>query len=136
MLHTRHTHQSSPVSAKAGRRVPLLLPIAIALTLASASACAEGDISGVSGAPGRAFSVAVGHTLDLRLQNIGPGQYLDPPQISSSAVRFVKVSQVGPFVPAGITQVFRFQGVSPGRATISFHSSGTSAAIMDTIDVN
>jgi hypothetical protein len=72
---------------------------------------------------------------DIRLQTVGPGEY-EAPGISSPAVRFTGVSLVPPFVPAGPTQVFRFQALNPGRATLTFHHSGMSPDVSDTVVVH
>jgi hypothetical protein len=40
-----------------------------------------------------------------------------------------------PHVPAGVTQLFRFQVVAPGRALVVFRHSEQSATVIDTVDV-
>jgi hypothetical protein len=136
MLPVFRAHLDAQCVGHSPSRLALLRLAPLGLVALMMAACATKDPTGLSAAPGRTFSVTVGQTLALRLQNVGPGQYVDPPQLSTAAVRFVSVSQVGPSVPAGITQLFRFQGVTAGRAIVSFQSSGTSGAIVDTIDVN
>jgi len=84
---------------------------------------------------GERFAVSVGQTLSLKLQTIGPGEYASPPEISSAAIRFVAMSYVGPAVPAGPTQEFRFRAVAHGLALISFRHTGMGRMVQDTVDV-
>ena len=72
---------------------------------------------------GRTVVVAVGQQIDITLQSIGPGRY-GPPNISSSAVRFVDVSYPGPIIPALATPLFRFEAVSAGEAIIRIEHTG------------
>jgi len=104
-----------------------------ALTLAL-SAC-SGAPTAFNAGPSGTFSLRVGHELALRVQSIGPGEYTAPPQISSTAIRFVSSTLVGPAVPAGETQLFRFKGVRSGSAIITFQHTNISAAIVDTVAV-
>ena len=90
----------------------------------------------VNGAPSRTLSLAVGQEVDVRLQTIGPGQYASPPAISSSAMRFLAVSFVGPPVPAGPTQLFRFAAAAPGQAIVAFHHTGLDPEVDDTMNVH
>lgn len=92
-------------------------------------------VTGVSGQPGRTVQVTVHGEVQLRLQSIGPGEYVSPPQLSSAAVRFVGASLTGPAVPAGVTQLFSFVGAAPGTAIVTFVHTGTSGTIVDTIHV-
>lgn len=94
------------------------------------------DLVSATGAPDRSLSLAVGQTLDLTLQTVGPGEYTSPPLISSNSVRFLEVSLVTPAVPAGPTQRFRFRAEAPGHAVITFHHSGQSPTVEDTVDVH
>lgn len=100
-----------------------------------ALACSGDTLTGVAASPGRSFNLGLGAELELRLQTVGPGSYSYPPQISSAAVRCVGVRDIGPYVPAGPTQLFSFVGASPGTAIITFISTGTSPTIVDTVDV-
>jgi hypothetical protein len=103
-----------------------------ALFLARCSSDAPTDMSGSSG---RTLTVAAGQKVDIRLQNIGSGEYLAPPAISSTAIRFEDVSLVTPYVPAGKTQLFRFQALRRGRALVTFRHSEQSPTVIDTVDV-
>ena len=71
---------------------------------------------------GRTLAVPVGGEIDVKLQTIGPGQY-GTPQVSSAAVRYLSVSLVSPYLPAGPTQLFRFEAVAHGQATVSIQST-------------
>ena len=88
-----------------------------------------------TGRSGRAFTVQAGQELEIRLQSIGPGEYRSPPSVSSSAIRFRDVSLAAPHVPAGVTQLFRFQAVGAGRAIVVFRHSEQSPTMIDTVDV-
>ena len=90
----------------------------------------------VNGAPSRTLSLLAGQEVEVKLQTIGPGEYSSPPSISSSAVRFLGVSLVGPYVPAGPTQVFRFMAVAPGQAMVAFHHTGIDPEVDDTMNVH
>lgn len=89
----------------------------------------------VNGPPSRTLSLVAGQKVDVRLQTVGPGEYSSPPTVSSSAVRFLGVSLVGPYVPAGPTQVFRFIALAPGQAIVAFHHTGLDPEVDDTINV-
>jgi hypothetical protein len=47
----------------------------------------------------------------------------------------VDVRLATPHVPAGVTQLFRFQAVTPGRALVTFQHSEHSATVIDTVNV-
>jgi hypothetical protein len=83
----------------------------------------------------RTITVALGQPLEITLQSVGPGQYLSPPGISSGVVRFVDMTIVGPPVPAGPKQRFRFETTARGMAVISFRHSGIRPSIDDTVVV-
>src|SRR5438067_8269529 len=68
----------------------------------------------------QSISLHVGDELTVTLQGIGPGEYLSPPSVSSPAVRFLDVSQASVVVPAGPTEIFRFQAVAKGQAIVVF----------------
>lgn len=66
---------------------------------------------------------AVGDSIEVTLQTIGPGQYGTP--ISSwVSVRFLGESSAGPPNPGGVRQLYRFEAVAPGRADITIPHSG------------
>ena len=73
------------------------------------------------------YAVAVDRELDITLGTAGPGPAYDTiPQISSSAVRFLGVSEPPELRnPGGPTQVFRFEAQTPGWAAITFRRSAS-----------
>jgi hypothetical protein len=111
----------------------------------SLSACASPASQGAAGIPapiilsgedaGRTISVPAGAEIDLTLQTIGPGEYGEP-QLSSEAVRFLDVPYVSPPIPAGPTQLFRFEAVSPGEATITIQGSWSKKIFIVTVEVH
>jgi hypothetical protein len=99
------------------------------------TACGSEGLTGPPESSGRAFIVQAGQQLEIRLQSIGPGEYRSPPSVSSPVISFQSVSLATPPVPAGLTQLFRFQAVAPGRAIVTFRHSEQSAPVIDTVDV-
>ena len=98
------------------------------------AACGKDPLS-VSGAQARTFTIAVGQELDLTVGTVGPGEYKTPPTISSAALRFLDATIVGPNVPAGPRQLFRFRGASRGTALVVIEHSGSNPTIRDTVIV-
>ena len=98
------------------------------------AACGDEPFA-VNGLPSRSLFVDVGQELDITLGTAGPGQYDSLPTISSSAIRFLDMTFVGPFVPAGPRQRFRFKAEAAGRAIISFQHSERSPSVTDTVEV-
>ena len=72
---------------------------------------------------GRVVVTAVGDKIEVTLQTIGPGQYGNA-RVSSGAVVFLDESSVGPPVPAGPTQLYRFEAVDSGQADITVPHDG------------
>jgi hypothetical protein len=81
------------------------------------------------------IGLRVGQEVDIKLGTVGPGQFDSIPAISSTAVRFLDVAFVGPVVPAGPRQLFRFAAQTSGIAVITFRHTGTTPAVIDTIAV-
>ncbi len=81
------------------------------------------------------ISAKVGQEVDIKLQTIGPGAYDSLPSVSSPIAKFVSMSYVGPFVPAGPTQLFKFMAVAPGDAIVDFRNPVQSRTVEDTISV-
>lgn len=115
------------------RRFPLLAGSALWLAAAACGRSATGVVD-AGGVTGRTIDAPAGSTFDIKLQTVGPGEY-ETPVVSSPAVQFTDVSLASPFVPAGPTQLFRFQAVRPGTAVVTFHHSGMSPAVSDTVVV-
>jgi hypothetical protein len=108
----------------------------LVLTTLCLAGCGSEELTNPAGSSGRAFSVEAGQDFEIRLQSLGPGEYRSPPAISSGAIRFGGVRLTPPHVPAGVTQLFRFQAVTPGRAIVVFRHSGHSVTVIDTVDVH
>jgi hypothetical protein len=70
------------------------------------------------------LTVPAGTEFSVTLQSIGPGEFASPPTVSSGAVQFLDVSIVGPNVPAGPKQQFRFNATTRGNAIIVFRHTG------------
>ena len=66
----------------------------------------------------------------------GSNPYDSIPQISSPAVRFLDVTESDSLInPAGPNQLYRFEAQAPGRATITFRTSGTSVVVSNVVEV-
>jgi len=109
-------------------RHPLLL-VAIPLL----AACSSDRLVSTYGSPNRTLTVAVGQQLDVTLQTVGPGEYATPPTVSSAALSFLGDSLVGPPIPAGPTQLFRFRAEQAGRAVLTFRHTGNDPTVVDTV---
>jgi len=109
---------------------------AIAAVALSLAACRSDAIVSVAiGESNRTIMVTLGQELDITLGTVGPGEYASPPTISSPALRFLDVSYVGPIVPAGPRQLFRFKTVERGTAIVVFQHTGMGQAVADTVIV-
>lgn len=113
-----------------GRAVPILAVLLFA-------ACdGENPVSiTIMGSDSQSVTVPAGTEFSVTLQTVGPGEYSSPPAISSDAVRFVTVSLVSPYVPAGPTQRFQFAAMTRGKAVIVFQHTGNDREVQDTVDV-
>lgn len=67
---------------------------------------------------GRKVPAAVGDTLEITLQTIGPGQYGDP-SLSSGSVAFLGQASAGPPNPGGVRQLYRFEALVAGGTDIT-----------------
>jgi hypothetical protein len=75
---------------------------------------------------GRSVVASVGDTIEVTLQTIGPGQY-ENPIVSSGSVKFLEESPATTTIPAGPTQLYRFEAVSSGQVEITIpHTDGSS----------
>jgi hypothetical protein len=108
--------------------------VALVVAVLLLAACGPEPLS-QSAETGQKLSVQVGQMLDLKLQTIGPGEYASPPEISSAAVQFLEMSYIGPPVPAGPTQRFRFRAMRPGLAIIAFRHTDQNPIVKDTVEV-
>lgn len=98
-------------------------------------ACGSGPLE-VEFEPSHSLTISAGRELDVTLGTVGPGDYASPPTISSTAVRFLDVQLVAPYVPAGPRQQFRFMAVGPGDAVITFHHTDGGPTVEDTVRVH
>lgn len=96
------------------------------LLLAWTAACGTGAVRTIGlaeGDAGKTTMAAVGDTIEVTLQTIGPGQY-GTPVVSSKAVVFLGESPAGQPNPGGPRQLFRFEVVASGRAEIAIPHTG------------
>lgn len=113
------------------------------LAILAAPACGGKNPVSVSitGSNNQSFTVPAGTEFTVTLQNIGPGEYSSPPSVSSGAVQFLDVSIVGPNIPAGPKQQFRFNAATRGTAIVVFRRTGAGAgpemlpSVEDTVQV-
>ena len=108
------------------------VPVSVISLLALLGACSSEPLAVRSGGS-QTLSVAIGQELDLKVQTVGPGEYQSPPSISSPALRFLNVTLVGPYLPAGPTQLFRFKADAAGRVIVILLHSGNDPTITDTV---
>lgn len=84
---------------------------------------------------GQTIGARVGQEVDVRLGTVGPGEYDSIPAVSSSAVRFLDAAFVGPPIPSGPQQLFRFTAQTSGVAIITFRHTGMNPTVIDTVMV-
>jgi hypothetical protein len=89
----------------------------------------------VSGSRDHMLSVSLGPEFSITLQTVGPGEYESQPTVFLSAIRFLDVAFVSPFVPAGPTQRFRFKAEAQGDAIVRFRHSGDNPMVTYTVEV-
>lgn len=100
------------------------LVAAMSMTILLIQACSGNSPLAVYGAPAQTFSISVGQALDIRMQTVGPGEYVSPPAFTGSAIEFLgESSPAGVANPAGVQQLFHFKGVAGGQAIILFHNT-------------
>ena len=107
------------------------------LAILAAAACGGTNPVSVSitGSNSQSFAVPAGLEFTVTLQNIGPGEFSSPPSVSSGAVQFLDVSIVGPNIPAGPKQQFRFNAATRGTAIVAFQNTGMNRTVEDTVQV-
>ena len=114
-----------------------VVPIFAILTAAACGGTNPVSVS-IKSNSNQTLTVPAGSEFRVTLQTIGSGDYGSPPTVSSGAVQFLDVSLVGPYVPAGPTQQFRFNAVTRGTAIVVFkHTSDllTQLPVEDTVQV-
>jgi hypothetical protein len=107
------------------------------VAILSVYACNGTDMVSVSvtGSTSQTVAVPAATEFTVTLGTVGPGEYISPPKISSSSVRFLGVAFVPPYSPAGPRQRFRFLATMPGKAIILFQHSYNNRSVEDTVDV-
>lgn len=116
------------------RVVAMTLVPSLAASLAACRAAGPTAVA-VDDRTSRTLSADAGAEIRITLGTVGPGEYASPPDVSSPSVRFVDMTYVGPAVPAGPRQLFRFRAVSQGRAVVVFRHTGSNPTVQDTIAV-
>jgi len=107
------------------------------LAILSVYACSGTDVVSVSvtGSTSQTVTVPATTEFTVTLGTVGPGEYISPPTISSSSVRFLDAAVVPPYTPGGPTQRFRFLATTPGTAIIVFQHSYNDRSVEDTVNV-
>ena len=107
------------------------------VAILSASACNGTDTVAVSvtGNTSQSVTVPTATEFTVTLGTVGPGEFIIPPQISSTSVRFLDAAVVPPYTPAGPRQRFRFLATTPGKAIIVFQHSYNDRSVEDTVSV-
>ncbi len=83
---------------------------------------------------GRTVAIRADEGVDITLQTVGPGEY-STPAVSSDALRFTGVSLVNPPNPAGPRQLFKFDAVHQGQATITITHTERPSSFKVTVNV-
>lgn len=96
--------------------------IATALSACGSSEDHPDPILLSGGDTGTSVAASVNQEIRVTLGTIGPGQYEDP-TVSAPCVRFLDMSFPREQNPGGPIQLFRFDTVSTGTATISIPHS-------------
>ena len=107
------------------------------VAILSVYACNGTDMVSVSvtGSTSQTVTVPAATEFTVTLGTVGPGEYISPPKISSSSVRFLDAAVVPPYTPAGPRQRFRFLATTPGKAIIVFQHSYNDHSVEDTVSV-
>lgn len=118
-------------------RLYCLHRLVLAPAILAISACNGANDTSVliANQQGRTIGARVGQEVDITLGTVGPGQYDSIPAVSSTVVRFIDAAYVGPPIPSGPQQRFRFTAQASGVAIITFRHSGTNPTVIDTIAV-
>ena len=109
--------------------------IAPLLIAALITGCSDGAALNLTSADnGRTVNAGTGDQVTVLLQTIGPGEYAVS-QISSSAVRFTGMGDAGLQNPGGPRQLFMFEAVQLGRATINLAQTAQPLNFVFTVNV-
>jgi hypothetical protein len=112
---------------------------ALALRSVGVFACSANNIVSVQAdGHNRTIAATVGQEVDVTLGNVGPAEYVSPPDISSGALAYLGVDVVPPFNPGGPTQRFHFRAVGAGQAVVDFRrmlGDSLISVVEDTVQV-
>jgi len=98
------------------------------------ASCGSDGITSIVGTASQTIVAELGDEVQITLWNVGPGEYVSPPQISSTVLTFLSVDVVPPFTPAGPNQRFRFKTNSRGQAIVSFRRFLNDSQIGPSVD--
>ena len=119
--------------------VQMSLPLRVLLGSLFVASCGSDGVAGIVGTTSQTVVANVGDEVQITLGNVGPGEYVSPPQISSAVLTFLSVDVVPPYTPAGPNQRFRFKAIARGQAIVSFrrflNASPLGPAVDDTVKV-
>ena len=111
----------------------------VLLSFIVVASCGSDGITSIVGTTSQTIVAELGDEVQITLGNVGPGEYLSPPQISSTVLTFLSVDVVPPFTPAGPNQRFRFKTNARGQAIVSFrrflNDSQLGPSVDDTVKV-
>ena len=109
------------------------LPLSLLVATFLSVSCARSPLD-IFVANTQTFSIAVGQEATIQLGTVGPGEFVDPPTLTGSAIQFLGVTAPRLAVPSGAQQIFHFKGVASGQAVILFHNTATDWHHPDVID--
>ena len=114
-------------------------PFHVLLSFVVVASCGSDGITSIVGTTSQTIVAELGDEVQITLGNVGPGEYVSPPQISSTVLTFLSVDVVPPFTPAGPHQRFRFKTNARGQAIVSFrrflNDSELGPSVDDTVKV-
>ena len=114
-------------------------PFHALLSFVVVASCGSDGITSIVGTTSQTIVAELGDEVQITLGNVGPGEYVSPPQISSTVLTFLSVDVVPPFTPAGPNQRFRFKTNARGQAIVSFrrflNDSQLGPSVDDTVKV-
>ena len=121
-----------PRTIRDARRARRLCTVA----LLAGAACGRDPVSvAVTDARSQTVRVPAGADFSIQLGTVGAGSYAVPSISAPGVVRYVRSEDVGPYVPAGVRQLFHFEAVARGRAILTFPHTGREPTIQDTVQV-
>jgi|GEM_PF-3048308 len=110
-----------------------MFPLALLVAAFLTAGCTRSPLD-VFVANTQTFSIAVGQEATIQLGTVGPGEYVNPPTLTGSAIQFLGVTAPRLAAPSGAQQIFHFKGVASGQTIILFHNTATDGRHPDVID--